>query len=152
MSAARLTLVLIAGSCVLQVPPACAAESAPAMTPLGRLFMPPEWRANLERQRQLNIQETRSLEGESVRLDGVVVRSTGKSTVWVNNRPQTENTQDSGVVAATSRREPGRATLSAGAEPPADLKVGVTLNRATRETTGGLVDGEIRIQRHAPQK
>jgi hypothetical protein len=152
MSAARLILVLITGSCALQVLPARAAEPAPALPPLGRLFMPPEWRANLERQRQLNIQETRSLEGESVRLDGVVVRSSGKSTVWVNNRPQTENAQDSGVLAATSRREPGRATLSAGAEPPADLKVGVTLNRATRETAGGLAAGEIRIQRHALRK
>jgi hypothetical protein len=155
MSAARLILVLITGSCALQALPVRAAEPAPPvppMPPLGRLFMPPEWRANLERQRQLNIQETRSLEGESVRLDGIVVRSTGKSTVWVNNRPQTENAQDSGVVAATSHREPGRATLSTGAEPPAELKVGVTLNRATRETTGGLADGEIRVKRHAPRQ
>lgn len=152
MSAARLILVLLTGSCALHVLPVRATEPAPPMPPLGRLFMPPEWRANLERQRQFNIQETRTLEGESVRLDGIVVRSTGKSTVWVNNRPQTENAQDSGVIASTSRHEPGRATLSAGAEPPADLKVGATLNRATRETTGGLADGEIRIQRHAPRK
>jgi hypothetical protein len=152
MSAARLILALITGGFVVQALPTLAAEPTPPTPPLGRLFMPSEWRANLERQRQLNIQETRSLEGESVRLDGIVVRSTGKSTVWVNNRPQTENAQDSGVIASTSRREPGRATLSAGAEPPADLKVGVTLNRATRETTGGLADGEIRIQRRAPQK
>jgi hypothetical protein len=152
MSAARLILALITGGFVVQAIPTLAAEPTPPTPPLGRLFMPSEWRANLERQRQLNIQETRSLEGESVRLDGIVVRSTGKSTVWVNNRPQTENAQDSGVIASTSRREPGRATLSAGAEPPADLKVGVTLNRATRETTGGLADGEIRIQRRAPQK
>jgi hypothetical protein len=151
MITAHLILVLL-GGCALHALPAAPAYAAEPTPKLGRLFLSPDWRANLERQRQLNIRETRNLEGDSVRLDGVVVRSTGKSTVWVNNLPQTESSQVSGMVAAASRRELGRATLRTDAEPPADLKVGVTLNRATRETTGGLADGEIRIQRHAPQK
>jgi hypothetical protein len=122
-----------------------AADPAPA--PLGRLFMTPEWRTTLERQRQLNQQETRSLEGSTMRLDGVVVRSSGKSTVWVNSQPQTENDSQTGVAANLSPNDPGRATLSAGNEHPADLRVGVTLNRATRETAGGLAAGEIQIRR-----
>jgi hypothetical protein len=122
-----------------------AAQDAPQAP--GRLFMTPEWRSHLDRQRQLNIQETRSLEGGTMRLDGVVVRSTGKSTVWVNNRPQSSDARDTGVFAGVSRQQPGRATLTAGNEPPADMKVGTTLDRATRETSGGLAGGEIRVNR-----
>ena len=144
----RHLLALFAGGLLLQGTLCHAAETPP----LGRLFMTPEWRTNLERKRQLNIQETRSLEGGAVRLDGIVVRSSGKSTVWINNRPQTETDSDTGVSASLSRRNPDRATLTTGAEPPADLKVGVTLNRATRDTSGGLTNGEIRIRRSEPRK
>jgi hypothetical protein len=104
-------------------------------------------RVHLERQRQLDIRETRSLEGGTMRLDGVVVRSSGKSTVWVNSQPQHERESATGVTAATSTQQPGRARLTTGDEAPADLKVGVTLNRATRETESGLAGGEIRIKR-----
>ena len=128
---------------------AIAADGTPA---LGRLFMTPEWRTALERQRTYNIQETRSLEGGSIRLDGVVARSSGKTTVWVNNRPQDETASNTGVAATLSRNQPDRAVLSTGSEAPADLRVGATLNRATRETTGGLAEGEIRVHRGKPQK
>lgn len=151
MTPTRIALVLVSGSLLLQGNIARAETTEPAGTTLGRLFLTPEWRGALERQRQLNIQQTRSLAGDTVRLDGVVVRSSGKSTVWINNRPQIESARDSGVTAATSRRQPGRATVSTGAEPPVDLKVGVTLNQATRETSGGLAGGEIRV-RPARQK
>lgn len=120
--------------------------------PLGRLFMTPDWRIHLERQRQLNIQETRNLEGSAIRLDGIVTRSSGQSTVWVNGRPQAGNAGDTGVSVRLSRQQPGRATLTAGTEPPADLKVGATINRTTRETAGGLADGEIRVNPPAPRK
>lgn len=119
----------------------------PQHPPLGRLFTTPEWRAKLERQRQLNIQETRSYEGGSVRLDGVVVRSSGKATVWINGQPQTEADAHTGVAASARPRQPGQATIAVGSEPAAELKVGATLNRATREAAGGLAGGEIRIHR-----
>lgn len=144
MTARRFALALCAGGMLFSGMPGAAAE--PASPPrLGRLFMTPESRASLERQRQFILKETRGLAGDSMRLDGVVVRSSGKSTVWINNRPQNENAQGTGVVARPSRQRPGRATLSSGAEPPVDLKVGVTVNPATRETSGGLADGEIRV-------
>ncbi|MDP2195318.1 MAG: hypothetical protein Q8J72_04945 [Rhodocyclaceae bacterium] len=148
MNSARLILACAASGLVAQA--ALAAD--PPLPPLGRLFMTPEWRANLERQRQLNIQETRSLEGGAMRLDGVVLRSTGKSTVWVNNRPQTETSRDTGVAVAPAPGKPGRATLITGEETPAQLAVGETINRATRETAGGLAGGEIRVHRPAPQR
>lgn len=147
----RIALALLTVGLLLQSPLGRAENTDPANAPLGRLFLTPEFRTALERQRQLNIQQSRTLEGETLRLDGVVVRSSGKSTVWINNQPQTESTRDSGVTAATSRRQPGRATVSTGAEPPVDLKVGATLNQATGEKSGGLTSGEIRVKRPARQ-
>lgn len=136
------TALLIVGPCLLFMAHGHASHPLP---PLGRLFMTPDTRVALERQRQLNIRETRSIEGGSIRLDGIVVRSSGKSTVWVNNQPQPENASDTGLNAAISPRRPDRATLSTGDESPADLQVGVTLNRATREKDGGLADGVIKV-------
>lgn len=124
------------------------AEPAAAGAPvLGRLFLTPEWRTALERQRQLNVSQTCRLEGDDIRLDGVVIRSSGKSTVWINGQPQTEGSRDTGVTAALSRYAPGQAILSTGAAATVDLKVGVTLDQATGEKHGGLSDGEIRVHR-----
>lgn len=151
MSLPRIALALLAGSLLLHEGVSRAESAATAESALGRLFLTPEWRSALERQRQLNIQQTPSLESDTLRLDGVVVRSSGKSTVWINNRPQTESARDSGVTAAISRRQPDRVAVSTGAEPPVDLKVGVTLDQATGEKSGGLANGEIRV-RPAPRK
>lgn len=136
---------LLALAALVTLAPLAAATEPPAA--LGRLFMTPAWRATLERQRQLNLQETRTLEGGAMRLDGVVVRSSGKATVWVNQQPHTEGAEDTGVSVAPTPAQPGRATLVTGAEAPANLRVGETLNRATRETSGGLAAGEIRVHR-----
>ncbi len=130
---------------------ACAAAAALATTatawaePLGRLFLTPERRAVLERQRQLNIQEVQTIEGSTVTLDGVVARSSGKSTVWVNQRPQNENTLGTGVTAIVSRNDPGRVVITPGEESPASLKVGESINRGTREKAGPLGDGRITV-------
>lgn len=146
MSPTHITIALFAGSLFLTGNSVRAEPTAPAEPQLGRLFLTPEWRTALERQRQHNIQQTRTLEGETVRLDGVVLRSSGKSTVWINNQPQTENSRDAGVVAAPSQRQPGRVAVSAGGTAPIDLKVGTTLNQATGEKSGGLAGGEIRVR------
>lgn len=117
---------------------------------LGRLFFTPERRVALERQRQLNIQEAQSLESSTMSLNGVVVRSSGRKTVWVNSRAQHDSAAPGGVAADVSRREPGKAVLSAGEEAPASLKVGETFNRATREKADALGGGQARVNRPAP--
>jgi hypothetical protein len=114
--------------------------------PLGRLFLTPERRAALERQRQLNIQEVQTIEGSTVTVDGVVTRSSGRSTVWVNQRPQNENTLGTGVTTIVSPRNPGRVTVTPGEESPASLKVGESINRGTREKTDALGDGHITVK------
>lgn len=135
----RLTFYL---ACCMALASAGSAWAAP----LGRLFMTPERRAILERQRQLNIQEVQTIEGSTVTLDGVVTRSSGRSTVWVNQRPQNENAIGTGVTAVVSPKNPGRVVVTPGEEAPASLKVGESINRGTREKTDALGDGRISVK------
>lgn len=120
--------------------------------PLGRLFLTPERRATLERQRQLNIQAAQALESATMSLDGVVVRSSGKRTVWINDRAQHDNTAPAGVSAQVSRRDPAQAVLNAGEDDPAPLKVGETFNRATGSKTDVIGDGRVSVKRAPPAK
>lgn len=143
---AALTLALVLAPTVIT------GALAQPSEPLGRLFFTPERRAALERQRQLNIQETQTLEGATMSLDGIVVRSGGKRTVWINKQAQHDDAAPSGVAVAVPRRNPGRAVLSAGEESPASLRVGESINRATREKARGVDDGQITVHRAAPPK
>lgn len=122
------------------IAPACAAD----VPELGRLFFTPERRAALERQRALNVQEAQTLQGSNMSLDGVVYRSGGKATVWINRQPQTESESSrTGVSAIVSPATPGSALLAPGDEAPAQLKVGETINRATGERNTRLGGGVV---------
>ncbi|MDO8314358.1 MAG: hypothetical protein Q7T00_03815 [Rugosibacter sp.] len=113
--------------------------------PFGRLFFTPEKRLTLERQRLSNIQETQTLEGATMSLDGVVQRSSGKSTVWINGRAQDEHDAvRTGVTVHLTPKNPGRAQLSPGEESPTQLKVGEAINRATGERNDRLGGGVVK--------
>ena len=120
---------------------------------LGRLFFTPERRAALERQRAFNIQEAQTLQGTSMSLDGVVYRSGGKTTVWINQKAQTEGESSrTGVNAVVSPKTPGSALLAPGEETPAQLKVGETINRATGERNTRLGGGVVVTPAAPPAK
>ncbi len=129
----------------LPAPPSLPAAAAPD-APLGRLFFSPERRSILERQRQLNIRETQTLEGETLSLNGAVLRSSGKKTYWLNGRAQNDDNTPSGVTIIPHRKAPGRATVTAGGESSAELRIGESLNRATGEKQTGLGDGSITVK------
>lgn len=115
-----------------------------ATTSLGRLFFTPEKRIALERQRLSNIQEAQSLEGATMSLDGVVQRSSGKSTVWINGRSQDErDAARTGVTVRLAPKDPGRAQLAPGEDSPTQLKVGEAINRATGERNDRLGGGTV---------
>jgi len=137
----RLSLRMMPGLLSLALLAPAFAADAPE---LGRLFFTPERRSTLERQRTLNVQEAQSLQGTSMSLDGVVYRSSGKATVWVNNQAQTEGESSrTGVTATISPGTPGSALLAPGEEAPARLKVGETINRATGERNTRLGGGAV---------
>jgi len=68
---------------------ACLAN--PATDP-GRLFYTPEQRAQLEAARDRNVTQSRqaspTVTPAPLRFDGMVIRSDGKATSWVNGQPQ----------------------------------------------------------------
>ncbi len=120
-------------------------QAEAADTPeLGRLFFTPERRIALERQRTYNVQEAQTLQGTTMSLDGVVYRSSGKATVWINRQAQNENESTrTGVSAVVSPKTPGSALLAPGEEKPAQLKVGEAMNRATGERNTRLGGGIV---------
>ena len=112
---------------------------------LDRLFMTPERRAALDRQRQMNIQEVRTVQGATLTLDGVVSRSSGRNTIWINGQPQTESTLDTGINASVSQGKPERVLLTPGDTGSTPVKVGETLTRGTGERTDVLRDGHVSV-------
>jgi len=149
-SAGRHGMLATVLALLLLAPPA---QSEPS-EPLGRLFLTPERRAVLERQRQLNIQEKtqETVEVDKLHLNGVVHRSGGKATVWVNGRPQRDGDGNTGVALRPSPQEPGRVAVSVGDENPTTLRIGETLNRGTQEKTDGLAGGQLQVNRDHAEK
>jgi hypothetical protein len=143
----KLPIRILAGLIALHaVLPANAAEE------LGRLFFTPEKRAALERQRAQNVQEAQTLRGSTMTLDGVVQRSSGKGTVWINQQAQNEGeTERTGVTAIVTRGAPGSALLAPGEEAPARLKVGEAMNRATGERDTRLGGGRVVTPAKSPR-
>ena len=122
-------------------------STASADEELGRLFFTPERRQTLDRQRELNIQETQEIPEEPIfTINGVVTRSSGKRTVWINGVAQNERETQSGVSVTTSRKEPGKVVVQSGDGPVANAKAGDTVNRSTGEATDLLGDGRITIK------
>lgn len=121
------------------------APSERASGSFDRLFFSPERRADLNRHRQLNLPENESLgEDDSLTLNGIVARRSGKRTVWINGVPVTESSLLLGVQPRSGR--PGSARVSSGNGAPATLNVGSTLNRGSGEVSSGLGDGWLRVR------
>jgi hypothetical protein len=111
---------------------------------LGRLFFTPERRQTLDRQRQLNIQEKQEIpEDPTLTIDGVVTRSSGKRTAWVNGVAQYENEMPSGVKVTPGRKDPGKVVVQASESPAGNARVGGMVNRNTGEATDLLNGGRI---------
>ncbi len=110
---------------------------------LGRLFLTPQQRTQIEttralRDRRLPTQEADGAPAtpappqgpEVVTFNGVVRRSDGKSTVWINGQPLNERnrTQPDHEVSVTGLRNDGAVSVAIPqAERRASLKVGQSL-------------------------
>jgi len=116
-----------------------AAPAAVTAEELGRLFLTPQQRQDLDRRRATNRAEEEApqiMEGP-LTLDGHVQRSSGKTTTWINSAPQ----YDSG-----GGRDPARVTVVPNAgEPGVSLKVGEIYERTSGEVRDSLSGGKISI-------
>ncbi len=92
---------------------------------LGRLFFTPEQRSLLDLARRTQTAAPSAGEdGAGVTLSGIVVRSDGRQTVWINGRAQS--------AAVASPRAPATAVISLpGAGGGVRLRVGQTLDPLT---------------------
>ena len=129
----KLRLLLCAALGLLALPSAQGQDNG-----LGRLFFSAEKRALMDLQRLHNIQETQTLEGAAITLNGTVIRSSGHRTVWINDRPQHDDQIPQGVAVHTRARTPGEATLDLQGEVATGIKVGESVNRATRERSNAI--------------
>lgn len=109
-----------------------------AAATLGKLFLTPEKRLSLERQRQLNLSEGDGMDSETLRLDGVVQRSSGYNSIWINQNVQPQT------------RTSGKATTDASSSPieldqgqRLRLQVGESVNRNTQERKNVLPPNAI---------
>ena len=119
--------------------------AASAEEELGRLFFTPERRQALDRQRQFNIEEKPQEipEDATFTINGVVTRSSGKRTVWINGVAQNDNERPSGVTIIPNRKAPGKVIVQPNDAPVGNARVGETVNRNTGEATDLLNGGSI---------
>jgi len=106
---------------------------------LGRLFLTPQQRQDLDRRRATNRaeEETPQIKEGPLTIEGHVLRSSGKSTTWINGIPQYDN---------HTSRDPARVTVAPNeGEAGVSLKIGQTYDRASGEVRDVLGAGEIRV-------
>ena len=125
--------------------PSCAQDATPA---LGRLFFTAEQRQRLDRQRQLDAKEAVAAD-PTLTIDGVVTRSSGKRTVWINGVAQ--SAAPGGVAVASPRRDdPAQVVVQAAGAKPVKARVGDSVDRQSGEATDLLGGGSITIRRSTP--
>ncbi len=114
---------------------------------LGRLFFTPERRHQLDRQRQLNAPDRQQTVREPLlTIDGVVVRSSGRRTAWVNGSPQHEDEVATGLSITPRRGDPGKVWVEANDAPTARARVGETVNSGSGETSDLLHGGQVVVK------
>ncbi|MGB5079176.1 MAG: hypothetical protein WBO23_00355 [Burkholderiales bacterium] len=117
---------------------AVAAGPAMAAEDLGRLFLTPQQRQELDRRRNANIRESAVVVENLVTATGQVSRSSGKNTFWLNGVPQ-----------ANPRKplDPAKVTVPAGeGEASVTLKIGQTLDKVRGEIRDELGRGKIAVR------
>ena len=125
----RLARLLLAGVVAFGSLPVRAQES------LGRLFLQPQQRQELDRRRTANIQEAAAVTESLVTVNGQVSRSSGRTTVWLNGIPQDDTRKPN---------DPARVALpGAEGQPSVNLKIGQTLDKVRGEVRDPVGGGKI---------
>ena len=127
--------------------------SAATGADLGRLFFTPAQRAALDNARRQNIRIESVSEKvqtpapplpQNVSVNGVVRRSDGKSTVWLNNRPVTE--RSAGGINVSTNKNDSRVRLTV---PDSDRSVDLKVGQTVEIVSGTIEEGYAR--RTTPQ-
>jgi len=139
---------------------AIAAKAEETADPLERLFMDREQRAALERLRRLPPAELPKPKplgqpkaaadppppAEPLRLNGVVSRSSGKTTTWINGRQRHDGEAPAGTRLLDDPTAPGRLSVVINrGEKPIPVKVGQTVDRNRRKVNDPIPSTAIRV-------
>jgi hypothetical protein len=132
---------------------ALAAAAAPCdAQELGRLFFTPEQRSALDARRKARVPDkpnAAAVAAPTMRLDGYVKRSSGRSTVWVNSEALDESALESPHIPRAGSDD--RVSVPVGeSRGRIQMRPGETLDRGNGEVRDVLGDGEIKIRRSAP--
>lgn len=118
----EITLKRFTSCCALAALMALSTPVPAAEQALGRMFFTPAQRASLDIARTQRARTTLATENteevasaapvpQTITFDGMVRRSDGKSTVWINNRPVNENEQTGGAAVVGRVRPDGGISL-----------------------------------------
>lgn len=122
-------------------------ESIAQQETLGRLFLTPERRAALDRVRQQNPANQHEAISENARLtvNGIVRRSSGRNTAWVNGNTLNETSPAGELDFRKSAGRDDQVFVSTGSTRQA-LRVGDSLNRDSGAKEE-ILPGRLRIRR-----
>lgn len=125
------------------------AAAGAAAQELGRLFFTPEQRTALDARRKARVPDkpaaTPQVESPVTRVNGLVQRSGGKSTVWVNDEAIPESAQAAGQGAARPAGA-GRVSVPLGdGARGLDMRVGESLNRGSGEVSDIVGKDEVKV-------
>jgi hypothetical protein len=124
----------------------CGFPTATAEEALGRLFYTPERRQQLDRQREMNTLEKQQVTADpTLTVDGIVTRSSGKRTAWINGSPQHEHETTNGLTVTPRHGDPGKVVIRANDSPSARARVGETVNRGSGESQDLLQGGRVQV-------
>lgn len=111
-----------------------AGESTQAAETLGRLFFTPAQRDSLDAGKTLKAATGEAAPARRgpavVKLNGVVVRSDGESTVWVNGQTSNRGTTANNIIATPSA-DPSSAQVSIPGSASRKMRVGQQLDTRT---------------------
>jgi len=119
------------------------APAAASAEELGRLFLTPQQRQDLDRRRASNRAEEQApqIQEGPLTIDGHVQRSSGRTATWINGAPRFDS---------HTGRDPARVTVVPNAgEPGVSLKIGQTYERTSGEVRDHLHGGTITIGKSA---
>ena len=103
------------------------AEATTESHKIGRLFFSPDERAMFDRLRQKRGGSTVSAT-EQITLNGIVRRSSGKTTAWINQLPQHENETPQGIAVRQGQASKPSALLLLPSGRQVNLKAGQTFD------------------------
>lgn len=119
--------------------------------PLGRLFFSAAERRQMDIAREHDsLAVLESLGTDLISLDGVVTRSAGTSTIWINGLPRAERLATSPLILSTDRNEAACILVQAGTAPPKKHLIGTRFDRTNGEGNKTHDPGNLISSRHDP--